>query len=37
VVWVAGVRLSDDYAIEPATVRAIEIVWSGPSKREGMA
>ncbi len=35
VVWVAGVRLSDDYAIRPGTTRAVEIVWSGPSKQEG--
>jgi tRNA(Ile)-lysidine synthase len=37
VVWVAGVRLSDDYAVTSRTERAIEIVWSGPPKREGMA
>jgi tRNA(Ile)-lysidine synthase len=35
VVWVAGVRMSDDYAIQPGTVRAVEIAWSGPQTREG--
>jgi hypothetical protein len=35
VVWVAGVRMSDDYAIGPESVRAVEIVWSGPKTREG--
>jgi tRNA(Ile)-lysidine synthase len=35
VVWVAGLRMSDDYAIRAGTVRAVEIVWSGPRTREG--
>ncbi|MDO8915041.1 MAG: tRNA lysidine(34) synthetase TilS, partial [Coriobacteriia bacterium] len=34
IVWVAGVRMSDEYAIGPGTVRAIRLEWVGPVTTE---
>jgi tRNA(Ile)-lysidine synthase len=34
IVWVAGVRMSDEYAIGPGTVRALRLEWAGPVTME---
>jgi tRNA(Ile)-lysidine synthase len=34
IVWVAGVRMSDEYAVGPGTVRAIRLEWAGPATME---
>jgi tRNA(Ile)-lysidine synthase len=36
IVWVAGVRMSDEYALVPDTVRAVRLEWSGPATMEDM-
>jgi tRNA(Ile)-lysidine synthase len=33
VVWVAGVRMSEDYKVCPTTRRALRLTWSGPARR----
>jgi tRNA(Ile)-lysidine synthase len=36
VVWVAGVRMSDDYKVTPRTTQAVRIVWRpGVASPEG--
>lgn len=34
IVWVAGVRMSDEYAVGPGTVRAVRLEWTGPATME---
>jgi tRNA(Ile)-lysidine synthase len=34
VVWVAGVRLSEDYRVQADTTRVAELVWERPAARE---
>jgi tRNA(Ile)-lysidine synthetase-like protein len=34
IVWVAGVRMSDEYAVGPGTVRAFRLEWFGPVTME---
>jgi tRNA(Ile)-lysidine synthase len=39
IVWLAGVRMSDDYRVGPGTARAVRLAWTGPvgMKQEGPA
>jgi len=34
IVWVAGVRMSDEYALSPTTARAVRLTWTGPADAE---
>jgi tRNA(Ile)-lysidine synthase len=33
IVWLAGVRMSEEYRVGPETVRAIRITWERPERR----
>jgi tRNA(Ile)-lysidine synthase len=39
IVWLAGVRMSEDYRVGPGTSRAVRLEWTGPVrvKQEGSA
>ncbi len=37
IVWVAGVRMSEDYRVGPGTVRALRLHWTGPADQEDRA
>jgi hypothetical protein len=31
IVWLAGVRMSEDYRVGPGTSRAVRLTWTGPA------